>query len=468
MRDTEFKFTTLLRKKYYRGLKAVNVTNIRLHTQTICNKYIPINIKCIVSWMYFQIAMSSSSFAQEVTGLIRVKAIPKYLYNHEEHMDNIYLDFAYPILKHFMEYRNLTCTLCFKSFVNNTFSFDNATAAKAAAKEFNARLWKNDVDYLTMYKEQFYQLRNQLDELKAMGLASLENLGSAMAMSKPNYASKFSNTVLRNLMGQDVNMTMWQLVRTLAANFDQMFEHEMDYLDIGDSMSSYFLDLPINQQTLTAILRIMKDNIGQPHFFDLNFLSKEKFTGDLGQIQASYPSWLNKKLTGYDLKTLRKDDFLGIAIKHPFMPYCQWIDKMSNTPIWGSNGQSKEKSFKHFCTLFRPTFTDQGICYTFNGKSDSYLMRQDTDYMKAYKEIFGLPEKDFQGPESNKASGIGIQNGLRIVLDAHTLSGRSKYLAKTDNTFQIAIHHPNDFALPLTQGFKIRGGMKTRSKSITN
>ena len=41
-----------------------------------------------------------------------------------------------------------------------------------------------------------------------------------------------------------------------------------------------------------------------------------------------------------------------------------------------------------YCTMFRPVFTDQGICYSFNAKHPN-LMFKPSKYLTAFEKVFG-------------------------------------------------------------------------------
>jgi hypothetical protein len=122
-------------------------------------------------------------------------------------------------------------------------------------------------------------------------------------------------------------------------------------------------------------------------------------------------------------------------------------------------GLDTKTVFSEFCTLFRPTLTDQGVCYTFNGIPSQSIIKP-SEYMTAYEDIFGLPDKDITN--HFHGNGIGIRNGLKLILDAHILTGSYKNGGNKDNTFKISLQSPEDFPLPFIEGIEVEGGFKTR------
>ncbi len=223
-----------------------------------------------------------------------------------------------------------------------------------------------------------------------------------------------------------------------------------------------------DQGPLASIMTLMKDVLLQPHAFDLNDLYANNFTG---RFQDILETTMNKTLIGpkYNITEYRnlyyQLRFPTLALTTPFLPYCMWRDTWGNPPEWGTVQSKQLGPLSKICTLFRPVFTDRGICYSFNGADPKILfhINKTAKYMEAFDQVYGLPSKAYRNDEKYfKANGVGISNGLRIVLDAHTLTGLYKVLPKLDNTFDISVQHPEDFPLPLIEGIKIRGGHRTR------
>ncbi len=204
--------------------------------------------------------------------------------------------------------------------------------------------------------------------------------------------------------------------------------------------------------------------------FDLNDLFAKNFTGDVKQLDLSYPEPITQNLTEYPLRAVRYwQEAPVIGNMAPFIPFCMLGNQWSDPPKWGSEYTSHlvfYQGLSLFCTLFRPSLTDQGICYTFNGVRSEDNMKG-SSYMTSFKEVFGLPDNAYF-KEPYIAKGVRIQNGLRLVLDAHTLTGNFKDSYKTDNSFTISLQHSSDFPLPVTEGLEVRGGFKTRYDCIVS
>ncbi len=279
----------------------------------------------------------------------------------------------------------------------------------------------------------------------------------------------------------DIDIGLMKLSMALSVQDDQMLRASMfvkvdefcRYLTGNVTSKSCYLG------SYKTMLTIMKDNMFQPHLFDLSTLFDEdkNFTGNVTARLIDYPRSIKMMQSVFKLFELKKDideNFYMYGNNQPFIPYCQLANVWSNVPRWGSlferlhydifkqtyvASTNNLNPFHQFCTLFRPSLTDKGICYTFNG-IDSREMMVNNKYMDAFSEVFGLPSRAYP-KDKFVGSGLGIRNGLRLVLDAHTLSGRYKVVPKFDRTFQMSLQHPNDFPLPLLEGIQIKAGYKT-------
>ncbi len=228
---------------------------------------------------------------------------------------------------------------------------------------------------------------------------------------------------------------------------------------------SHFEPTGCYQADFKTIMTVMKDNMFQPHLFDLNYLFDNNFTGDPAELDWSYPEPITENLTGYPLKTFiswkRSPAYGNLA---PFAPFCQLGNKWSDPPEWGSKEDRTYtyyyKALNEFCTLFRPTMTDQGICYSFNGMRSETAFKG-SQYISVFTEVFGLPHNAYP-TKPFFAGGIRIQNGLRLILDAQTLTGIFKRKYRQDNTFTVSLQQYDDFPLPLMEGLEVKGGFKTR------
>ncbi len=218
--------------------------------------------------------------------------------------------------------------------------------------------------------------------------------------------------------------------------------------------------------TFKEMLTLMKENNIQPHMFNLNYMFNDQFnfTGPLTDVPIQYPMDLNHNQTRYPLKIDSNLNYQDIQNWKPFIPYFSIADKFANPPMWGVSYESfdlfgTDDYLDQACNSFRPSLTDNGICYTFNGAPTEDFMKPSL-YMNSYMEVFGLPRKSYW-KEPMVANGVGLQNGLQLVLDAHTLTGQFAFYAKADNTFRLSLQHPHDFPLPLLEGIDIKGGYRT-------
>ena len=270
--------------------------------------------------------------------------------------------------------------------------------------------------------------------------------------------------LLERTEGGKLNVTFAKLVSAMVAKTSSLtlyldqFDNPNDPGCPGKSHACY-------QASFETMFRIMKDTLYQPHMVDLNLLFESNFTDDISQIED--PPWgLTDNITVYpviDFETAsdrtRNSTLLNLA---PFIPFCKLANLWSDPPAWGSNRYLLDGGhpFSQFCTLFRPSLTDNGICYTFNGVPARHLLKP-SKFLDAYETVFGLPDQAYP-KEAFVSHGIGVKNGLEFILDAHTLTNLYKYLPNKDNNFLISLQNPLSFPLPLVQGITIPAGFITK------
>ncbi len=380
---------------------------------------------------------------------------------------------AYPILKQALQDEGIDCPLCYSKFSNGLPQFENKTLAEDIAHSL-FRSMSSDSDNNTFYlsyKTELTQLNDLNDRIIAVKSVSLEEVGSAISMAYNTEENPFVLRVIETLAEQKINvtmkikdgrtvdLTMKEWLQSLGGN-NQRFNFNRDHF--LPPIKGVALSAALNWKLLKAIFVIMKENMFQPHLLDLDLIHSSKFSPYLYDMGLEYPSYLTENLTGYPLREIQS--LKQIANSEAFLPFCQWQGKWSDVPKWGT--VTSAYFYEEICTLFKPALTDMGICYSFNAMdSDFFLKTDDSEYMKAYGDVFEISSSSTysqMGKGRLKAAGIGIKNGLRIVLDAHTLKGSNKKQAKTDNTFQLALHHPKDFGLPLIQGIEVQGGTRVR------
>jgi hypothetical protein len=206
----------------------------------------------------------------------------------------------------------------------------------------------------------------------------------------------------------------------------------------------------------------MKDSMIPPHVIHKD----EQTTANTGNLAKLRPTLIiNKNLTKFatifEKKITDGRDFKRLMNLEPFIPLCKLTNKFINqNPNWGT----KVDPFIYlasFCTLFRPTFTDQGICYAFNAKQ-SHLTLKPSSYLDAFSKVFGKLDS-FGGDqfEPFNITGMGPNNGLTLYLDAHTLTGQYKIGKSQNKNFLLNFDHFNIFPLVGHGGVTVSAGQKT-------
>ncbi len=123
-----------------------------------------------------------------------------------------------------------------------------------------------------------------------------------------------------------------------------------------------------NYGNLKGIFQVMKESMYHPHFLDLDS-RMYSFEGNVSESLISQPpSYITKDLMGH--KLIGTDNFQDqtkpqrhFFTPEPFIPFCKINEKWSNLPMYGADNVFNTGKF---CTFFRPTITDNGICYTMN------------------------------------------------------------------------------------------------------
>jgi hypothetical protein len=144
----------------------------------------------------------------------------------------------------------------------------------------------------------------------------------------------------------------------------------------------------------------------------------------------------------------------------PFIPLCKLTNLDINVkPRWGTTNEPRIYDY-NFCTLFRPTFTDQGICYAFNGQEPN-LMLKPSEHSRAFDKVFGKQTMPTKNVQPFKITGMGRSNGLLLYLDAHTLTSPYKIGKNRINDFYLTFDSYDSFPLTSNGGVHVSVGKKT-------
>ena len=224
---------------------------------------------------------------------------------------------------------------------------------------------------------------------------------------------------------------------------------------------------------LSTMMTVMKENILQPHFLPLKVLTSDIWRGDYKDAIDIASSDLP-----FPLKKPLESNIDTFGNQYPFIPYCKLNNMWSNLPKWGSKRVLKDnptnnslietlnKRYPHlpqseFCTLFRPSLTDRGICYTFNSY-DPTMYHKPSKYMEAFQSVFGLKSMSAFPKDKQVVEGTGIKKGLKVVLDAHVTNSQNRIMKRSSNGFLLSLQDTAGLALPVNEGLVVKGGYKYR------
>ncbi len=186
-----------------------------------------------------------------------------------------------------------------------------------------------------------------------------------------------------------MNVRYLRLAYGLAGYREQDYMEFVKYFEVeghatGDMEAIY-------AGSFETIFRVMKEVNLQPHLFDNQDLDALNFTGDIDDID-SLPEFMSENLTLLRMKKPERSTILErlsvTSILQPFIPYCILENKWSKPPLWGSKkiATTLREEFSQFCTLFRPTLTDKGVCQTFNGVKSTTLLKP-SRFVDAFTQI---------------------------------------------------------------------------------
>ena len=112
------------------------------------------------------------------------------------------------------------------------------------------------------------------------------------------------------------------------------------------------------------------------------------------------------------------------------------------------------------CTDFRPSFSNQGLCFTRNG-AETDNMYKTTPYIKMFKKIM-LPGPNNDTVMFNEGSGIQYQYSFLFDANRYMDLKRGEEWNKSIKTdLKLAIHEPNTVADIRGSGVHMRTGYKT-------
>ena len=114
----------------------------------------------------------------------------------------------------------------------------------------------------------------------------------------------------------------------------------------------------------------------------------------------------------------------------PTIPFCKMNNDWTDPPNWGTLKDKDAGGLGlRFCTLFRPMLTDNGLCFSMNSYDQSKKLFKPSVYMNTLSKVFSASYVSEHAIRNNilldglfYPRGIGSKNGLKLTLDAHTVT----------------------------------------------
>ena len=189
-------------------------------------------------------------------------------------------------------------------------------------------------------------------------------------------------------------------------------------------------------ENLEATIKLMKFSVQAPHFYESRKEEQEVFS-KLGSVFTNSTSRFIAKT--FSIQTRRNFN--------AFIPLCQYA------------GEPETMSFAR-CDLFRRSFTNMGLGYTFNGEKFRNMFKS-TDYNAMFERVM-VPnsDTDIRYPESS-----GPAYRLRFILngdiDAVAEYKKNQDYTKAITEFTLGVHDPSFPADLRGESIKVRTGYET-------
>ena len=188
-------------------------------------------------------------------------------------------------------------------------------------------------------------------------------------------------------------------------------------------------------EKMYEIIRMMKYVQYPPHAVDQSEADPYNLTIQpdfMPKLDLNYPLYNN---TEYHYSSSKKE------IANPLIPFCSFNSKWDMTP-YQTKIFGKPEPTRPYCSAFKPSFTDKGICYSWNNDKFSKLFTK-SEYIEKMGDIFEYRSEDrpIVYPQAN-----GPNYGFKFIIDAHTFSIKYKKYVNEIKDVDVVIHEKG--ALP--------------------
>ena len=191
------------------------------------------------------------------------------------------------------------------------------------------------------------------------------------------------------------------------------------------------------------VIQMSKYTQYPPHLVDqnerdpYNLLRMPDF---LKKIQLKYPLFNNSHLK--DQNQIEHMTNSDREILEPLIPFCAFDSEWETIPYgmnygWTDNGYQGETATGSYCKSFSPSFTDRGICYSWNSLEPKKLFSE-SEYIQQTNDIFQYKTNESSlivYPTAN-----GPSYGFRFIVDMHTFSSIYKRDSNTNKDVEIVLH----------------------------
>ena len=186
-------------------------------------------------------------------------------------------------------------------------------------------------------------------------------------------------------------------------------------------------------ENMYEIIRMMKYVQYPPHTVDQSEADPYNLTIQpdfIPSMDLEYPLYNN---TEYHYRSSKK------AIANPLIPFCSFNSKWDMTP-YQTKMYGQPEPTTPYCSAFKPSFTDKGICYSWNNNKFSNLFGK-SEYIDEMTDIFEYRSEDrpIVYPQAN-----GPNYGFKFIIDTHTFSNKYKTYANEMRDVDVVIHNKGD------------------------
>ena len=304
---------------------------------------------------------------------------------------------------------------------------------------------KEELQLDSIFQDIFRAVSSSNSKLSAYDIIALLAFDSKEMPNFPTFNSIWNESNSQLIHGKDGKIEfkdgcyIWSYEREwkyYMENPEQLTIPCNDELRVSDSGSEPCCRIKKElDQNIYDIIQMSKYTLYPPHKVDQNEPDPYDLTRRpefLNSISLAYPLYDNETgITNSDRE-----------ISEPLIPFCAFDSEWETIPygrdtVWEGAQTKAVTAYSPYCNSFRPSFTDRGICYSWNSMKPSQIFSE-SEYIRNTDKIFqykGNNSSVMKYPNAN-----GPNYGFRFIIDTHTFSFNYKQDSNTNRDVEIVLH----------------------------